>query len=35
VALAERLDAYAEALRDKVMDSVDAVETTGRRIQQG
>lgn len=35
VALAERLDAYAEALRDKVMVSVDAVATKGRRIQQG
>jgi 5-(carboxyamino)imidazole ribonucleotide mutase len=33
--LAERLDAYAEGLRDKVMGTVDAVEAKGRQIQKG
>ncbi|MDA8695459.1 5-(carboxyamino)imidazole ribonucleotide mutase [Flavobacteriales bacterium] len=33
--LAERLDAYADGLRDKVMDTVDVVEAKGRQIQKG
>ena len=34
-ALAERLDKYAASLRDKVMDTVQAVEAKGKQIQQG
>jgi 5-(carboxyamino)imidazole ribonucleotide mutase len=33
--LAKRLDAYADGLRDKVMDTVDVVEAKGRQIQKG
>ena len=34
-ALAARLDQYAEGLRDKVMGTVESVESKGRQIQQG
>ena len=34
-ALAARLDQYAEGLRDKVMGTVETVESKGRQIQQG